>query len=154
MFAVTSRTASTAESKAAASRLRAEIGPFSQNASPLTTKNGSAPRTDRAARTPPPVSSRCSSRSRTVRGGWRPLRKVDGDGLGLPVGVDGDGPDASVDQVIQGMVQQGAPAQRQQWLGGGVGQRAHAGPQAGGQDHGGVRRNGHAAGVMIYVRRS
>ena len=71
------------------------------------------------------------------------MREVGRDGIGLPVGVYRDGFDPGVGEVVQRVVQQGAATEFQQGFRGGGGQRAHAGGEAGGQDHGGTRGDGH-----------
>ena len=62
------------------------------------------------------------------------------DRVRLPVGVDHDGLDPGLDQVVERVVEQRAAAERQQRLGGGVGQRPHARAEAGGEHHGGAGR--------------
>ena len=72
--------------------------------------------------------------------------------VGLPVGVDHDGLHARLRQPVERVVDQRPAAQRQQRLGGAVGERPHARAEAGGQQHGGAR--GHAARSGGLQRRS
>ncbi len=79
-------------------------------------------------------------------------REMRGDPVGVPVGVHHDGLHARLGQPIERVVDQRPAAERQQRLGGAVGERAHAGADTGGQQHGGAR--GHAARSGGLQRRS